>query len=119
MMDLTGMLIYLAVIAWVLQITLGFLQIRAFNRMLQSMAKKGRVKIGRTQSRWKPRTVVVLAQDDSNHVVDARVMKGMSVFARPKVLSLLVGKKIPISPALLTKLELNVQEALNVAISKQ
>ncbi|WP_310648580.1 transcriptional regulator GutM, partial [Vibrio harveyi] len=44
------MLIYLAVIAWVLQITLGFLQIRAFNRMLQSMAKKGRVKIGRTQS---------------------------------------------------------------------
>ncbi len=118
-MDSTMVLIYFAASAWIMQIVLGYLQIRAFNRMLQSMAKKGQVKIGRTQSRWKSRTVVVLVQDDSNHIVDAKVMKGISVFARPKALSLLIGQTTKISHALMSQFEPNVQEALNVAISRQ
>ncbi len=44
-MDATYILIVCAVIAWSLQIATGFLQMRAFNRMLQAMSLKGVVKI--------------------------------------------------------------------------
>ena len=50
-MDATYILIVCAVIAWSLQIATGFLQMRAFNRMLQEMSLKGVVKIGKTSSR--------------------------------------------------------------------
>jgi glucitol operon activator protein len=118
-MDSTTVLIYFAAGAWAIQIVFGYLQIRSFNRMLQAMAHKGQVKIGRTQSRWKPRTVVVLAEDSAHRIVDAKVMKGISVFARPKTLSSLIGQVFPPPQALLSQLDMNVQEALSVAISKQ
>lgn len=102
-----------------IQIVLGYLQIRSFNRMLQSMTHQGKVKIGRTQSRWKPRTVLVLVEDEDQHVVDAQVMKGISVFARPKTLDQLIGQSLPIPESLIFQLDSNVQEALNVAISRQ
>ncbi|OXX66616.1 transcriptional regulator GutM [Vibrio sp. V03_P4A6T147] len=118
-MDSTTVLIYFAAGAWMIQIVLGYLQIRSFNRMLQSMTHKGKVKIGRTQSRWKPRTVLVLVEDEDQHVVDAQVMKGISVFARPKTLDQLIGQSLPIPESLIFELDPNVQEALNVAISRQ
>jgi glucitol operon activator protein len=37
----------------------GFLQMRAFNRMLQDDESERSVKIGKTSSRWKPKTLVV------------------------------------------------------------
>lgn len=83
-MDAINLLIVFALVAWGLQIGLGFFQVRAFNRMLQDMSLKGSVKIGRTASRWRPRTLVVLAHDANGVIVDAKIMRGLTIFARPQ-----------------------------------
>ena len=116
-MDATNTLIICAVIAWGLQIVTGFLQMRAFNRMLQKMSLKGVVKIGKTSSRWKPRTLVVLAHDANNVIVDATVMKGLTIFARPKALSAVVNARIPLSDGVLSTLDTSVKEAIICALS--
>ena len=57
--------------------------------MLQDMSLKGSVKIGRTASRWRPRTLVVLAHDANGVIVDAKIMRGLTIFARPQTLDTL------------------------------
>ncbi|MFB0974649.1 MAG: transcriptional regulator GutM [Tolumonas sp.] len=116
-MDATYTLIICAVVAWSLQIVTGFLQMRAFNRMLQEMSLKGVVKIGKTSSRWKSRTLVVLAHDTNNVIIDATVMKGLTIFARPKTLSAVVNARIPLSESVLSTLDASVKEAVICALS--
>ncbi|MCG3727336.1 transcriptional regulator GutM [Vibrio cincinnatiensis] len=116
-MDDTTWLIVLALCAWGGQIALGFLQIRAFNRMLQSLAKRGQVKIGKTRSRWKPRTIVVFVEDESHRIIDAKVMRGVTIFARPKSLPDLIGLSSPINREQVMHLDKPLQEAINVAFS--
>ena len=116
-MDATYILIVCAVIAWSLQIATGFLQMRAFNRMLQEMSLKGVVKIGKTSSRWKPKTLVVLAHDANNVIVDASIMKGLTIFARPTPLSALIHARIPLSDRMISGLEPSVREAVSCALS--
>lgn len=117
-MDSTTTFIIVAICAWVMQIGLGFIQLRAFNRTLQTMAGQGTVKIGRTEGRWKPRTVVVLAEDSDNIIVDARVMKGLSVFSRPKVLPVIIGKRFPFDSSVDESLNIHIREAIAIAFSK-
>ncbi|EKO3605556.1 transcriptional regulator GutM [Vibrio metschnikovii] len=117
-MDETTWLIVLALCAWSGQIALGFLQIRAFNRMLQSLAKQGQVKIGKTRSRWKPRTIVVLVEDEYKRIIDAKVMRGVTIFARPKSLPDLIGLTSPIKDEQVKHLDKQLQEAISVAFSK-
>lgn len=117
-MDSTTTFIIVAICAWVMQIGLGFIQLRAFNRTLQKMAALGKVKIGRTEGRWKPRTVVVLAEDSDNIIVDARVMKGLSVFSRPKVLPVIIGKRFPFDSSVDESLNVHIKEAIAIAFSK-
>ena len=116
-MDATYILIVCAVIAWSLQIATGFLQMRAFNRMLQEMSLKGVVKTGKTSSRWKPKTLVVLAHDANNVIVDASIMKGLTIFARPTPLSALIHARIPLSDRMVAELEPSVREAVSCALS--
>ncbi|MBB6056849.1 MAG: transcriptional regulator [Gammaproteobacteria bacterium] len=116
-MDATNTLIICAVIAWGLQIITGFLQMRAFNRMLQTMSLKGSVKIGKTSSRWKPRTLVVLAHNADNVIVDASIMKGLTIFARPKALSAVLHARIPLSEKVLSELDASTREAITCALS--
>lgn len=116
-MDSITMFITIAIVAWTAQIALTFFQIRAFNRMLQAMAQKGEVKIGRTRSRWKARTIVVLVQDKQGMIIDAKVCKGMTVFARPKTLSCLIGEHFPFKSNVIEQLDKGAQEAITVAFS--
>ena len=90
---------------------------RAFNRMLQEMSLKGVVKIGKTSSRWKPKTLVVLAHDANNVIVDASIMKGLTIFARPTPLSALIHARIPLSDRMVAELEPSVREAVSCALS--
>jgi len=116
-MDPTYALIICAGIAWTLQIATGFLQMRAFNRMLQNMSLKGTVKIGKTSSRWKPKTLVVLAHDTNGLIVDASIMKGLTIFARPTPLSALIHARIPLSDRMVAELDPSVREAVSCALS--
>ncbi|WP_409421534.1 transcriptional regulator GutM [Pseudaeromonas sp. ZJS20] len=116
-MDAPTTLIVIALVAWAMQICLGLLQLKAFNRMLQQMSLKGIVKIGKTSSRWRPRTLVVLAHDANGVIVDARTMRGLTVFTRPKPLSELVHARLPLSDHCLATLDAPVREALVCALS--
>ncbi|WP_445400584.1 transcriptional regulator GutM [Zobellella sp. An-6] len=118
-MSQTSLLIVIALIAWGLQILMGFLQVRAFNRMLQDIATKGKVKIGRTASRWRPRTIIVLAHDENGVIVDARVMKGISIFSRPKQISTLLNMQLPLSVEGVGGLNEAEREALACALSQK
>jgi glucitol operon activator protein len=118
-MDSTSFLIIVAIVAWTAQIGMSFFQIRAFNRMIQSMAKKGNVKIGRTKSRWKARTIVVLVEGNDGVIIDGRVLNGMTVFARPKTLPELIGYSFPFDKKLLHGLSQGTQEAIDVAFQNE
>lgn len=114
-MDTTWSMIYVAILAWGLQIVFGYFQVRSFNKVLKELSQKGNVRIGRTKSRWKPRTVVIIVASDDDKIVDFAYMKGMSIFSRPKKMSSLVGQHLPLSNSALSQLSLPFQEAISVA----
>ena len=55
-------LITVAVIAWCAQLALGGWQISRFNRAFDTLCQQGRVGVGRSSGRFKPRVVVVFAR---------------------------------------------------------
>lgn len=90
-MDNVTLLIMVAAVAWLIQILLGWLQIQAFNRRLHVLSAQGKIGIGRSVSRWKPRFIVVISVDSDNNIQDAFIQQGISVFSRPKRLACVVG----------------------------
>ncbi len=54
-------LITVAVIAWCAQLALGGWQISRFNRAFDTLCQQGRVGVGRSSGRFKPRVVVAIA----------------------------------------------------------
>lgn len=89
-MNTTTALITFALIAWVLQITMSWLQIRRFNNAFAAMQRGCYLGIGRTQAgRFKPKVLVALSLDENKNVIDSILMRGITVFALPKpILSL-------------------------------
>lgn len=84
-------LITVAAIAWMCQLIFGGWQIRQFNRAFDALCQKGRVGVGRSGGRFKPRVVVAIALDEHNRVCDSLIMRGMTVFARPAKIRRLTG----------------------------
>lgn len=84
-------LITVAVIAWCAQLALGGWQISRFNRAFDTLCQQGRVGVGRSSGRFKPRVVVVIALDDQQRIVDTLFMKGLTVFARPQKIPAITG----------------------------
>lgn len=111
-------LIWLAVIAWLGQIVLGWLQLQNFNRALTVLAHTGQVTIGRSGGRFKPRVVLALSLDDQQRVIDNLVMKGITIFARPAHEPKLNGLRLnEIQPQILFPKSTATQQALALAIS--
>lgn len=77
-------LITVAVIARCAQLALGGWQILVLTVPSTHYASKGRVGVGRSSRRFKPRVVVAIALDDQQRIVDTLFMKGLTVFARPQ-----------------------------------
>ena len=57
-------LITVAAIAWITQLAFGGWQIRQFNRAFDRLCQQGRVGVGRSSGRFKPRAVVAIAVDE-------------------------------------------------------
>lgn len=117
-MDSTRILILFAILMWLLQIILGWWQVRAFNHAFMQLSQKGRLISGRNTGRFSPKTVIVLAIDEQKKVVDSLQMKGLSVFARPKPIANLTGLHLDqIHPEIIFPQDKKSQFALNVALS--
>lgn len=76
--------------------------------------------IGRTQGRFKPKVVVAIAFDNHHRVVDSIVLKGLTVFSRPKPITNLTGLlHSEIEPEAIFPKDKSSQQALREAIQLQ
>lgn len=112
--------IAIAIIAWILQILLGWRQITCFNKAFTALCKLGKVGVGRTQGRFKPKVIVAVAVNEHNLVVGAIIMRGISVFSRPKTINQLQGLCLTqIDPTVIFPKDKSSREALSAAINQQ
>lgn len=85
---MTQTFIYLGIFAWIIQITLGWWQVSAFNRYFANFCHlypKARITLGRSKGRFKPKVIVVLAISN-DQVIDNFILKGISIFSRPETI---------------------------------
>lgn len=117
-MDTTSTLALLALIAWSIQIILGWFQIRRFNRAFLSMKKGTYLGVGRSQTqRFKPKVLIALSLDHDKKVIDSVWMKGVTVFALPKPIPQLLGLNInDIMPETIFPNDFASQSALILAL---
>jgi len=119
-MDPVNSLICVAALAWAIQIALGWLQINRFNRALASLSDNGRVRIGRSTGRLKPRVVLALAVSDEGRITGNFVMKGFTVFSTPYSEKRLTGGMLDeIRPEVIFPAHKSLQQALALAISNK
>lgn len=117
MLNATNVLILLAVMAWVLQIVLGWWQVNRFNQAFMLLSKQGNVGIGRTKGRFKSKIVIVLAFNEDRYIVNNIVMKGWTVFSKPQSMPELNGSHYDeINPFTIFPTNKNAREALVEAI---
>nr|WP_090884695.1 transcriptional regulator GutM [Evansella caseinilytica] len=80
--------------AWLLQSFLGYLQIKNFNKHYYALRRKGRVAIGRRKGLFRAGTVVLIAINRGDRVLEAMKMQGVTVFSRVQPMPGLKGKNI-------------------------
>ncbi|MFC0322480.1 transcriptional regulator GutM [Gallibacterium melopsittaci] len=120
MQNITNSLIIVAIIAWLLQIILGWWQVTKFNQEFEKLCKQGNVGIGRTKGRFKPKVVIAIAFDQNHRVVNSIILKGLTVFSRPKAITKLQGLlHNEIVPEAIFPNDRHSQEALMEAIRLQ
>ncbi|WP_392561490.1 transcriptional regulator GutM [Orbus sturtevantii] len=115
---MTTALIVSALIAWILQIGLGWLQVKRFNHAFISMRKGSYIGIGRNSNgRFKPRVLIALSFDEHQNVVDSLLMRGLTVFSLPKKINILHGMHLSqINPEAVFPQQLSCQNALMTAL---
>ncbi|MFQ1022284.1 transcriptional regulator GutM [Avibacterium paragallinarum] len=117
MQNITNSLIIVAIIAWLLQIILGWRQLSQFNKEFEKLCKQGNVGVGRTQGRFKPKVVIAIAFDQDYRVANAIILKGLSVFSRAKTITTLKGLlHSEIIPELIFPKDKQSQQALKEAL---
>ncbi len=115
---MTRALIIFAVIAWLMQIALGWWQIRRFNRAFDRLCQLGAVGVGRSGGRFKPRVVLALAFDAQQRVCGSMLMRGLTIFAQPKQLNRLHGiHRQELRPDVIFPEDRACQTALSLAIT--
>ncbi|WP_010631561.1 transcriptional regulator GutM [Sporolactobacillus vineae] len=80
--------------AFLLQIFLGYFQMRHMSRVFIVMRRQGRVAIGRKRGNLRAGTIVFLAIDKNGKILDARKMQGVTILARFRELKPLIGEQI-------------------------
>jgi glucitol operon activator protein len=113
----TTVLILIAVAAWLLQIAMGWLQIRRFNQAFAALPQDGRIGVGKNSGRFKAKVIIALSFDRQDCVQDGFIMRGYTVFASPKKLTELNGLKLSeLNPEKLFPNDEASQAALTIAI---
>lgn len=93
-MDPVIFIIVSLIAVYLLNIFLGYLQLKDFNKNYIELKRKGRVAIGRKKGRISSGTIVLILIDEYGAIVETRKMQGVTVLARVKVFEGLVGKDL-------------------------
>ncbi|MDR2289058.1 MAG: transcriptional regulator GutM [Serratia marcescens] len=110
---MTQALIAFALLAWLLQIAFGWWQLQRFNRAFDGLCRLGAVGVGR----FRPRVVLALAFDDDRRVCGSLLLRGLTVFARPRPLPHLHGlHQRDLRPDVIFPEDRACQSALSLAI---
>ena len=80
-------------LAWMAQIFLAWKQAQTFMARVRVLRRSGKVAIGSSGNRLRGRAYVVLAVGPDDLVTAAEKLQGSTVFARPKPVPALVGRK--------------------------
>lgn len=82
-----NILFFVLFMAMSLQVFLGFIQVKAYKRAMESLRGTGIVGLGHTKGGWtkKGKIVVLSYSPGKDQVTGCKIMKGISVFAKFKV----------------------------------
>ena len=120
-MNTTTALLTLAIAAWLAQIVLGYWQISRFNRAYTALARDSTyLGVGRSNGRFTPKVLIILALDSEQRVRDSILMQGLTIFAAPQKLTQLHGMKFSdIDPAAVFPQRPRHQQALASALTRK
>ncbi len=82
--------------AFFLQSIFGFFQVRNFVKEFHAMCKKGKVLIGKNPKKIRAGSLILLSIDDNAVIKKAKMMQGVTVFARFKEIKTLKNRSLPI-----------------------
>jgi glucitol operon activator protein len=77
-------IIMLIAVMWLIQLFLTFKQSMRFNDVLKPLRQQGRTAVGLGGKRYRGGRAFVAVAEQGGIVVDARMMTGFTVFARPQ-----------------------------------
>ncbi|KRL97710.1 transcriptional regulator GutM [Liquorilactobacillus satsumensis] len=80
--------------AFILQGLFGFFQIKNFTRNYHELRKQGKVLIGRNPKKFRAGSLILMALDGTGKIKEARIMKGVTVFAKFKKIGRLHEKQL-------------------------
>jgi DNA-binding transcriptional regulator of glucitol operon len=78
----------------IIQAGLTYYQSKKIQMKMVEVRKHGDFGIGQTRGRLRPGNILVLAVDETDHIVEVQLMRGISFFAQFKSFSALTGKTI-------------------------
>jgi|GEM_PF-6202098 len=95
-MDASAVAVIIGALAagWCVQIYLAMKQARAFQASVRILSTEGRTAVGRGGSRYRGVAFCALAEDGGGRVVSASVLRGVSVFSRPRAAPEIVGRSL-------------------------
>lgn len=79
---------------WMLQGILAYFQIKHFRKVVNEMKKQGKVLIGKQKGKLSAGSIVVLAIDKHNKVINAQEMRGITIFNKFRVKDEFINKSI-------------------------
>jgi DNA-binding transcriptional regulator of glucitol operon len=85
--------------AFLLQGALGFFQIKNFTKNFRELRKQGRVLIGKNPKRFNSGSLMLISINEDGLIHDARIMKGVTIFAKFKSLPKLTDQYLPVIAA--------------------
>lgn len=71
---------------WILQTILGYFQMKHFTKEFSILRRKGKVAIGKDKGKIKAGTVIMICIDENKNILEAKVMSGLTVFAKLKTI---------------------------------